>query len=122
MSLFSYFKNSPKRILGFVAMLLASIALPTTILAWGPIRPTYTIEKPAPHVTFNSITNNPNYGDERNFVTIKDASNQNAGGWVDQITIQDGKEYYVRMYVHNNAAENLNLIANNVTAKYNLPT
>lgn len=122
MSLFSSLKNTQKRILGFVAMLLTSIAIPTTILAWGPIRSTYTIEKPAPHVTFNSITNNPNYGDERNFVTIKDASNQNAGGWVDQITVQDGKEYYVRMYVHNNAAENLNLVANNVTAKFNVPT
>ena len=35
---------------------------------------------------------------------------------------EDGKEYLVRMYVHNNAAANLNKVAENVTAKFNLPT
>jgi uncharacterized repeat protein (TIGR01451 family)/LPXTG-motif cell wall-anchored protein len=105
-----------------VATVAAVLMIPAVLLAWGPERPTYTMEKPADHVTFDSITNNPNYGDERNFVTIKDASNTNAGGWVDEITPQNGKEYYVRMYVHNNAAANLNLVAKNVTAKFNVPT
>jgi conserved repeat protein len=36
--------------------------------------------------------------------------------------VQNGKEYYVRMYVHNNAASNLNLVAENVVAKLNVPT
>ena len=36
--------------------------------------------------------------------------------------VQNGKEYYVRIYVHNNAASNLNLVAENVVAKLNVPT
>lgn len=104
------------------ATLTLAVMLPATLFAWGPDRATYTIEKPADHVTFNSITNNPNYGDERNFVTIKDATNANAGGWVDELNVENNKEYYVRAYVHNNAADNLNLVANNVTANFNVPT
>lgn len=111
-----------KKLTALFAMLVMAIAIPASLLAWGPDRPTYTIEVPADHVTFDSITNNPNYGDERNFVTIKDATNQDAGGWVDDITVANGKEYYVRMYVHNNAASNLNLVANDVTASFNVPT
>lgn len=110
-----------KKLTALVAMVAAAIIIPATLLAWGPDRPTYTIENPADHVTFNSITNNPNYGDERNFVTIKDASNTNAGGWTDDITVQNNKEYLVRMYVHNNAADNLDLVAHNVVARFNLP-
>ncbi len=105
-----------------ISIIALAIIVPASLLAWGPDRPTYTIEKPADHVTFDSITNNPDYGDERNFVTIKDATNNNAGGWTDEISVENNKEYYVQMYVHNNAADNLNLVAKDVTAKFNLPT
>ena len=106
-----------------LTMIAAAIIIPATLFAWGPERlTTYTMNEPANHVVFNSITDNPNYGDERNFVTIKDASDTTTGGWVDDITVQNGKEYYVRMYVHNNAAANLNLVAHNVKAKFNIPT
>lgn len=113
--------SAEHKFVALLAVVLLAVAVPTSLLAWGPDRPTYTIENPADHITFNSITNNPNYGDERNFVTIKDAENTNAGGWVDEIAVQNDKEYYVRMYVHNNAADNLNLTAQNVTAKFNVP-
>lgn len=119
--LLSIFKRAPKRASVALAIAAAVVAIPATLFAWGPTRPTYTMDRPADNVTFNSITDNPNYGDERNFVTIKDASDTNAGGWVDEISVKSGKEYYVRMYVHNNAAANLNLVANNVTASFNLP-
>ncbi len=118
----SLIRRAPKRTSAIVAILAAAIIVPAAVFAWGPSRDTYTIERPADKVTFNSITNNPNYGDERNFVTIKDAANTAAGGWKDEIAVQNGKEYWVRMYVHNNAADNLNLVAENVTAKFNLPT
>jgi uncharacterized repeat protein (TIGR01451 family)/LPXTG-motif cell wall-anchored protein len=121
-NLFSILRNAPKRTAAVLSMIALAVIVPATLFAWGPSRPTYTIEQPADHVTFDSITNNPNYGDERNFVTIKDAANTNAGGWTDDISVQNGKEYYVRMYVHNNAASNLNLVAQNVTAKFNVPT
>jgi uncharacterized repeat protein (TIGR01451 family)/LPXTG-motif cell wall-anchored protein len=112
----------PKRVSAFVAMIAAAVIVPAALLAWGPDRPTFTIEHPADHITFNSITNNPDYGDERNFVRIKDAANTAAGGWSDEINVQPGKEYLVQMYVHNNAATSLNLVAKNTNVKANVPT
>lgn len=102
--------------------LFAAVLIPAVTLAWGPERPTYTIENAADHVTFNSITNNPHQGDERNFVQIKETSNTTPGGWKDEIDVQGGKEYWVRMYVHNNAKASLNLVATNTRATTNLPT
>lgn len=113
-------RSLPKRTSGLIAMIAAAIIVPASLLAWGPERATYTIEQPADHVTFNSITNNPNIGDERNFVGIREKGS--TGLWQDSQTVEKGKEYVVRMYVHNNAAENLNLVAENVTAMFNLPT
>lgn len=91
-------------------------------LAYGPERPTFTTQSPATYITFNSITNNASYGDERNFTMVKDASNTGIGGWSDNLTVQDGKEYLARVLVHNNAASNLNLVAHNVRVAVNVPT
>ena len=118
----SLIAKAPKRLIAATLMVASAIIIPAAALGWGPDRPTYTVANPANHNTFNSITNNPHYGDERNFVTIKEASNQNAGGWKDDITVENGKEYLVRMYVHNNANANLNLVAKDVTAKFNIPS
>ena len=116
----SLIRRAPKRFSAIVAMVAAAVIVPAAVFAWGPNRDTFTIEQPSDHVQFNSITNNPNIGDERNFVGIREVGSANT--WYDDMTVQDGKEYYVRMYVHNNAADNLNLVAENVTAKFNLPT
>lgn len=113
-------RRIPKRASALVAVAAAAIIVPATLFAWGPDRPTYTINNPADHITFNSITDNPNIGDERNFVGIRE--NGTNGTWSDNMTVQPGKEYVVRVYVHNNAATSLNLVAENVTAKVNLPT
>lgn len=113
-------KRFPKRVGAAVAIVAAAVIVPATLFAWGPSRDTYTIENPANHITFNSITNNPSIGDERNFVGIRE--NGSNAGWSDDLTVQPGKEYVVRMYVHNNAASSLNLVAENVTAEVNLPT
>ncbi len=102
----------PKHFAVIGALLIAGAATFAT-QAWGPTRQTFTVEKPADYVTFNSITNNPTYGDERNFVMVKDASNTGTGGWADNVAVESGKEYLVRVYVHNNAADNLNLVATN---------
>lgn len=118
--LMSILRRAPKRTFAVIAIIAAAIIIPATLLAWGPIRPTFTMENPADYVTFNSIIDNPNIGDERNFVGIRETGTDNK--WSDNMTVQDGKQYTVRMYVHNNAAANLNLIARNVTAKFYLPT
>ena len=109
-------------ITGMCAIAVAVASIAGAAFAWGPERPTYTINKPSDHVTFNSITDNPDEGDERNFVRIKSTENTSANGWQDDITVKNNQEYWVRMYVHNNAAANLNLVAENVTAKFNVPT
>lgn len=102
-------KYAPHRVYAIILISVGVLGLGLATFAYGPGRATYTIENPADHVTFNSITNNPNYGDERNFVLIKDAANTSAGGWSHtDINVEPGKEYLVRMYVHNNAADNLN--------------
>ena len=95
----------PKRY-GVLAAALSVLAVPAVLMAWGPTRTTFTVAHPADYVTFNSITDNPVDGDERNFVRAVDASNVTSAGFKDDIAVADGKEYLVRMVVHNNAADN----------------
>ena len=68
---------------------------------WGPERKTFTWEDPAPYATFNSITNNPQLGDERNFVRIREVKDNEHYG--DKVTLEAGKTYEVYIYYHNNA-------------------
>jgi len=74
---------------------------------WGPSdRATFTWEKPASYVTFNSITDNPTLGDERNFVRVKKVGTED--NYRDSIDLEVGAEYEVFIYYHNNASANLN--------------
>ena len=118
MSVLSKLRSVPKK--RFVAALavVAATASVATTLAWGPGRDTFTVEKPATYVTFNSITNNPIDGDERNFSRAKDGS----GNWTDNVVVKEGETYKVRMLVHNNAADNLNLKAVNTRVSASVPT
>lgn len=75
-------------------------------LSWGPARQTYTIANPSDHVTFNSITDNPATGDERNFVQVREESGNNAM-YVDSISLTAGHKYVVYIYYDNDAASNL---------------
>ena len=77
-----------------------------SVSAWGPERPTYTLEKPADHAVFNSITNNTAVGDERNFVRVRDLGTESP--FSDEVEVVPGKEYQVYIYYHNNAASNTN--------------
>lgn len=103
-------KRLPKRTSAAVAIVAAAVIVPATLFAWGPGRDTYTIEQPADHVVFNSITNNPEYGDERSFLTVRDlTTGQQLSG---STTVVPDHEYLFQVYVHNNAASNLNSAAN----------
>lgn len=118
--------NSVPKRLAAIFGVVAAVMVPLAIYAWGPSRETFTIEKPATYVTFDSITNNPNYGDERNFLRVRDSDKQywsdsSTNGWTDTMTMQEGHTYDVRLYVHNNAASNLNLKSTNTRAFINLP-
>lgn len=73
---------------------------------WGPERATFSWDKPASYVTFNSITDNPTLGDERNFVRVREAGTNNT--FTDSVNLEVGKEYEVYIYYHNNASADLN--------------
>ena len=77
------------------------------VSAWGPDRPTFTMQNPASYPTFNSITDNPSIGDERDFVRVGqiDADVTNLGNEVEVIP---GKQYLVYIYFHNNASSTYN--------------
>lgn len=110
---------------------LAALAMPALISTqvsaetqtWGPERTTYTWNNPANERTFNSITDNPGIGDERNFVRIREAG---VGTYGDTVTLKAGKEYEVYIYYHNNAKASLNSsgkgIADNVRVSSSMPT
>jgi len=120
----SILRRAPKRTTAALAILAAVIALPATIHAWGPSdRATYTFANPADHVTFNSITDNPSVGDERNFVRIKEDTTTST--YQDSTNLEPGKVYQVMVYYHNNAATSLNAsgvgVAKGVTLKMEMP-
>lgn len=109
----------------FVGVFLAGLVLSGQTLAaenWGPERTTFKWDAPATYPTFNSMTDNPSLGDERNFVRVREAG---VGNYTDNIEVLPGKEYEVYVYYHNNASETFNEsgkgIANNVRLLMQLP-
>lgn len=104
--LFARLRSMPKRV-SAITILAAALIVPAVTLAWGPSRDTFTTAVPATHVVFNSITDNPVQGDERNFMQIKDASAANST-YTDSIAVQAGHEYTMFVYYHNDASSSLN--------------
>jgi uncharacterized repeat protein (TIGR01451 family) len=100
----------------FVSVAAVATALMGAVAfaGWGPSRPVYDWNNPAERSgsmngpVFNSFINTPVYGDERAFVDAKDSAITTAGGFNDQVPVEVGKEYLVRVYVHNNAHESTN--------------
>jgi len=115
----SLIRRAPKRTSAIAVMIAAAIVIPAITLAYGPDRQTFTWEKPANYVTFNSITDNPVVGDERNFVRIKEDGTNNTYGKT--VSLVAGKTYDVEVYYHNNAASNLNLTATNAMLRMEIP-
>ncbi len=126
--LFAAIARAPKR--SAAVLMLAAVAIvPAVLLAWGPGRPLYTVENAAPHVTFNSITNNQRVGDETNFVRIRELAPNTTFG--DDVQLQPGKTYEVMLFYHNNAKSELNTkigpdgkpvgIARNTMARVQMP-
>lgn len=111
MTLMSVFRKVSKRAWAAVAIVAAVVTVPAGLMAWGPDRPTFTMAHPADHVTFNSITDNPAHGDERNFVQIRNVTDN--GKFGENVTLTPGDEYEVYVFYHNNASTELNDAAHN---------
>ena len=66
----------------------------------------YTDENPAVYPIFNSITNNPTVGNERDFVRIEE---KNSGRlYSSEIVVEAGRQYEVYIYYRNDASERYN--------------
>ena len=118
----SLIRRAPKRFAAAVAIVAAAIIVPAAALAWGPDRPVFSGNTPATYPVFNSMTDNPVVGDERNFVRVREAG---VGNYTNQVTFEPGKVYEVSVYFHNNAASNLNAsgkgLAKDATLKMEVP-
>ncbi|MBI4033669.1 hypothetical protein HY379_01585 [Candidatus Saccharibacteria bacterium] len=114
-----------KRLAGIVGLGFATSVTVATVasaaVTFGPSRPTFTWAKPATFITFNSITDNPTWGDERFLVKARDV-NAAPSTLSTKMSVTDNQELLVAVYFHNNAAANLNLVAKNTKVKVDLPS
>jgi hypothetical protein len=60
----------------------------------------YTLQNPASQPVFNMITNNPTYGDERNFLGVRDIANATSAS---SLAIKPGQELALTVYFDNDA-------------------
>lgn len=112
------------------AVTLASTMAPSLVSAWGDNsgpegRPSYTIDEIengalGDDIVFNSISNGV-LGDEKNFVSARPEDNPDGYEGNDIYNVENGKEYIVRLYVHNNSPKKEDAIAENVRASFALP-
>ena len=112
------------------------VAAPSLVSAWGDnsglanMRPSYTLDQINANVlgnrvVLNSISNTPNFGDEKYFVGAREYDGKNTSGkqndWAnDEITVKDGQEYIIRLYVHNNNKYDTN-VARDVKVAFSIP-
>ena len=123
-----------------MAAAVATVGAITTAIvsAWGDNsggRRTYTVAEIKKgdlgnKIVFNSIKDDSlkagSIKDERNFVAARDASTGNNGVnnvWQNnEITVEEGKTYIIRLYVHNNNPNGRNAVAKDVSTNFSLGT
>lgn len=75
-------------------------------------------------IIFNTISDSV-IGNEKNFVAARENTGINAGRdnvWSpNDITVENGKEYIVRLYVHNNSPEGMNAVSKNTRVAFSVP-
>ncbi len=104
---------------------------PVAVMAWGDSseggRRTYTVDEInagalGDNIVMNSISNST-IGDERNFVgaRLDNGDNGAKNVWnANEITVEDGKDYIVRLYVHNNSPKGREAVATGVTTTFSI--
>jgi len=105
-----------------ILLMIVAVLVPVAIFAAGSTRTeNLHVANPAQYITFNQYVDNAIWGDEHDFVRIgpadKAIESMKIGDFKNALVAEEGKEYYVYMYVHNNAASWLNLEATNVRAR-----
>ena len=131
-------KKAIKYVALSTALVAAGAASTAIVSAWGDNqngRKTYTIKEIENNalgdkIVFNSIKDDTlpkgNIKDERNFVGARDASTGNHGinnVWENnEIAVEEGKTYIVRLYVHNNNPKGEKAVAKDVSVNFTLGT
>ncbi len=117
-----------------ISVLLSFIIFPISTFAWSDNsglengRPEYTLDQInngelGDTITFNSIKDSV-IGHEFNFVGALEEDKVNSGEkkiWQDDVTVEDGKTYVVRMYVHNNNPNGRKAVAKNTHVAFSIP-
>lgn len=107
-------------------------AVAVAVVATGLVAPqvfaddtTYTVSQPPKSIVFNRITDNKDWGDEHDFVLVKDVTDKYKGyssiaelaqgkeGFNKEAELHEGHLYMVKTLVHNDADKSLNLVAKN---------
>lgn len=85
----------------------------------------YTVGQPPKSIVFNQIKDSKDWGDERDFVLVKDVTDKYKGyssitelakdkeGFSKEAELHEGHLYMVKTFVHNDADKSLNLVAKN---------
>ncbi|HEU5005283.1 MAG TPA: hypothetical protein VFT49_04370 [Candidatus Saccharimonadales bacterium] len=103
------------------AVIVGVAAIVSAAATFGPSRPTFTWADPANYITFNSITDNPTWGDERQLLKTRDL-NSSTSAYSTSTQVTDGEDVVLAVYFHNNAATFLGLSATNTQVKIVLPS
>lgn len=121
----------PKKLLALFAVFIVSAALSTVAMAaFGPDRPTkvWTVQENGfDYVTFNSYTEVPGIGDERNF--LQGVVSGRDSEWADPVSdVTNNDTITAKIYIHNNADPLLNEapgkpgVARDVKVSIDIPT
>lgn len=125
-------KNTLAAAASLAVLAAGVVSTPSLVSAWGndgAPRRSYTINQInygalGNKITLNSISDSV-IGDEKNFVGAREDTGQNLGAdniWEgNQIHVEDGKDYLVRLYVHNNNPNGEAAVAENVKVAFDIP-
>ena len=121
----------------FLTILMSMAICPTATFAWGDNsggRPSYSAQYINEHADefgdipfFNTISD-AEIGDEKNFVSAMEAGSDGfakdpQGQWSgNDIDVEDGKSYIIRLYACNNNPNGLNAIAEDVKVAFSIPS
>lgn len=115
------------------AAIVGSIATPSVVSAWGDnggMRPSYTLNEVnagalGNQIIFNTISDSV-MGNEKNFVGAREDTGVNAGEnnvWEgNEINVENGKTYVIRLYVHNNNRFGYDGVAENTRVSFSIPS
>ncbi|MBR3204381.1 DUF11 domain-containing protein [Candidatus Saccharibacteria bacterium] len=120
-----------KTVLGLAAFsaIAGTMFVAPSVFAWGDSangRATYTndqINNGAidDKIVLNSISDNPTVGNELYFVQAREDGTNNLWN-PSEMTVEDGKTYVIRMYVHNNNRMGTAMVAKDIAARFVVPT